>query len=207
MTDKLEEYRQLQKEWRDISTAQLSIANNILITISSGYLALIFDKNEIRKIKINTSNDFDWSLIFYCGSIFLTLIAILLGLLVLLNRLYDFRISRHIALTRKRFLEKHKEPIEPSSIGEISFFDILVEQKNLFFKNIDFIPVEEIEKFKENKNQFTKRFNRLRRQAKVFGITSHKWTKFQVVSLLISLTLYIIYILNSREVIPAAHMP
>ena len=207
MIDKLEEYQQRQKEWRDISTEQLSIANNILITISSGYLALIFNKIEIRKISINTSKDFDWPLIFYCGSMCLALIAILLGVLVLLNRLYDFRISRHIALTRKRFFEKHKEPIEPSSIGEISFFDILVEQKNLFFKNIDFIPVEEIAKFKEDKVQFNKRFNRLRRQAKVLGITSHKWTKFQVVSLLFSLTLYIIYVLNSREAIPAAHMP
>ena len=207
MTDKLDEYRERQKEWRDISTTQLSNANNILITISAGYLVLIFDKDEIRKISLNTSADLDWPLIFYCGSLCLTLIAIFLGVLVLLNRLYDFRISRHIALTCKRVFDKYKEPLSASSTGEVSFIDILEAQKNLFFKQIDFIQVEEIDKYKENTDQFTERFDRLRRQAKVFGTTSHKWTKFQVTSLLVSLTLYVIYILNSPEAIPAAHMP
>ena len=207
MTDKLDEYRERQREWRDISTTQLSNANNILITISAGYLVLIFDKTEIRKININTSFDFDWPLIFYCGALCLTLIAIFLGILVLLNRLYDFRISRHIALTRQRVFDKHKEPLSASSTEEVSFVDILKAQKNLFFKDIDFISVEEIEKFKETKDEFAKRFDQLRRQAKVFGITSHKWTKFQTVSLLFSLFLYIIYILKSTGAVSTAHMP
>ena len=111
MLDKLKEYNQRQKEWRDISTTQLSIANNILITISSGYLALIFDKNELRRIHIDLDIDFDWALIFYLSSILLTLVAILLGVLVLFTRLHDFRISRNIALTRQRVYKKHKKPL------------------------------------------------------------------------------------------------
>ena len=37
--EKLNEYKQRHKEWRDISVTQLSNTNNILLTLSSGLLA------------------------------------------------------------------------------------------------------------------------------------------------------------------------
>lgn len=59
MNDKLAEYTQRHKEWRDISTTQLSTANNILITISSGYLILIFDKAELIKLHFDINSNID----------------------------------------------------------------------------------------------------------------------------------------------------
>lgn len=192
MNEKLTEYSQRHKEWRDISTTQLSAANNILITISSGYLILIFEKARLSKLHFDISSNIDWSIFIYFVSILLTLFAIFLGVLVMINRLYDFRISRHLALTRKRIYKKYSEKLPESSLGAISKWNIVIEQLNIIFKKIDFISLDEIESFKENKVAFESKFNRLRRQSKVIGSIPHKWTKFQILLLLFSLTLYLI---------------
>lgn len=187
---KLNEYLQRQKEWRDISTQQLSLANNILITIAAGYLVLIFDKSELRKIEINFNSSIDWSILLYSLSILLATSAIFLGVMVMINRLYDFRISRHIALTRKRVYKKHTEVLSESALGAISTWDIISGQFNVMFKKIEFITIDEIDSFEANKESFNSKFNLLRRQSKVIGSTPHKWTKIQILLMLVSLITY-----------------
>lgn len=196
MNDKLAEYTQRHKEWRDISTTQLSAANNILVTISSGYLILIFEKARLSEFHIDINSNIDWGISIYFVSVLLTIFAIFLGVLVMINRLYDFRISRHIALTRKRIYKKYSEKLPESSLGIISKWNILNEQLNIIFKKIDFISLDEIESFKANKVAFENKFNRLRRQSKVIGSIPHKWTKFQILLLLLSLTLYLISVVG-----------
>lgn len=194
--EKLNEYLQRQKEWRDISTKQLSSANNILITIASGYLVLIFDKSDLTKIKINFSASIDWIILLYLVSVLLAIAAIFLGVMVMINRLYDFRISRHIALTRKRLYKKYSKMLPESTLGAISGCDILIEQINIIFKKIGFITVDDIDSFEGNRKSFIVKFNRLRRQSKVIGSTSHKWTKIQILLLLLSLLAYTCYIIQ-----------
>lgn len=191
------EYSQRQKDWRDISSNQLSLANNILLTIASGYLVLIFDKKELSKVEINFNSNIDWQILFYFSSVLLTVIAIILGILILINRLYDFRISRHIVLTRKRVYKKHGEKLPESSLGSISIKDIICEEWSILFKKIDFITIDDVKDFKDKKDLFNKRFNRLRRQSLVIGSTPHKWTKFQIFLLLSSLVSYMTYIIKN----------
>jgi len=196
MNEKLTEYTQRHKEWRDISTSQLSAANNILITISSGYLILIFDKAQLSKLHVDINSNIDWNISLYLFSVLLTIVAIFLGVLVMINRLYDFRISRHIALTRKRIYKKHSQKLPESSLGTISKWNIVIEQLNIIFKKIEFISLDDIDSFKANEVSFDNKFNRLRRQSKVIGSIPHKWTKFQILILLFSLTLYLVYVVR-----------
>lgn len=193
---KLNEYLQRQKEWRDISTQQLSFSNNILITIAAGYLVLIFDKSELRKVEINLNSSIDWPILLYFVSVLLAIAAILLGVMVMINRLYDFRISRHIALTRKRVYKKHTEVLSESTLGAISSWDIITGQFNIMFKKIEFIAIDEIDSFEANKESISTKFNLLRRQSKVIGSTSHKWTKIQILLMLVSLIIYTCYIIG-----------
>jgi len=196
-TTEIIEYSQRQKDWRDISSNQLSLANNILITIASGYLVLIFDKKELSKVEISLDSNVDWQILFYFSSVVLTIIAIIVGILILINRLYDFRISRHIVLTRKRVYQKYNEKLPESSLGSISIIDIICEEWNILFKKIDFITSDDVKQFKDDKDSFKKRFNRLRRQSLVIGSTPHKWTKFQIFLLLSSLVIYMTYIIRN----------
>ena len=114
----------------------------------------------------------------------------------MISRLYDFRISRHIALTRKRVYKKHTEVLSESDLGAISSWDIISGQFNVMFKKIEFITIENVDSFEANKESFNSKFNLLRRQSKVIGSTSHKWTKIQILFMLVSLTTYTWYIIG-----------
>lgn len=182
--NKLNEYKQRHKEWRDISVTQLSNVNNILITLSTGLLALGLKPNE------NTGISYSEKIFF----IFLT-ISICYGIAVLFSRLYDFRISRHIALSRQRFYEKHinkdyKERILPDNdLGEFNCCDRITTFLQILLCKIDFINKDEVKTkpIREIKN----RFNELRKKAKILGQATWIWTKYQVLFFLSSAIIYL----------------
>jgi len=147
-------------------------------------------------LHVDINSNIDWNISLYLFSVLLTIVAIFLGVLVMINRLYDFRISRHIALTRKRIYKKHSQKLPESSLGTISKWNIVIEQLNIIFKKIEFISLDDIDSFKANEVSFDNKFNRLRRQSKVIGSIPHKWTKFQILILLFSLTLYLVYVVR-----------
>jgi len=124
---RLKEYQQRQKDWRDISTNQFSVVNNILITLSAGYLALAFDKSKLEGLYVNVDAKIDCALTFYLLTLLLIILSIIMGVSVMFSRLYDTRISRHIALTRQRVYKKHKKalPDSDSEFGSIYFWDRL----------------------------------------------------------------------------------
>jgi hypothetical protein len=195
MTDTLEEYKQRHKDWRDISTKQLSLANNILITISAGYLALIFDKAELKKVYFDFDHEIEFALLFYCLTMTLIILSIIIGVAIMLNRLYDFRISRHLALTRKRIYVVYGEKIPASSTGAISLQETIAEQFKTLFIKIDFITTEDVDGYKGNKSIFESKFSALRRKSKVLGTLTHKLTKLQIALLLLSLGTYLASVL------------
>ncbi len=50
MEDKINEYKERHKNWRDISIIQSSNANNILLTLSAGLSVLWFDAKNFTNI-------------------------------------------------------------------------------------------------------------------------------------------------------------
>lgn len=198
MTDKLQEYKNRQKEWRDISVTQLSNTNNILLTLSSGLLAFCIDKEKAFKFHIDLSQRVDWLATTYWISIFLLGLSIAYGIGVLFSRLYDFRISRHIALTRQRFYkvyetdDTHKKELSYDDLGDFSCTDRIIALGQILFCKLPFITLDEIKKITDQK-KFDEKFERLRRTADILGTASWRWTKIQVSLFLISGLTYLIH--------------
>jgi hypothetical protein len=191
MTDEMTDYSQRQKDWRDISSNQLSLTNNILVTTSTGYFVLVFDREILSQITIDFAADIDWPRLFYIGSFILIFASIPYGLSVMFCRLYDFRISRHLALTRQRILKAHSERLPHTDVGSISWGDRVNQFLRVLFVRIDFISQADIDSYKDNRTNFKRRFNSLRRQAEILGRSTWKWTKIQVLLLVLSVVLYV----------------
>ena len=103
---KLDELHERYKDFRNYSINHLTNTTYILITLASGLFALIFNTNNIPKFNFNYIPNFIfWFSLFLLGS------SIISGIFIHLTRAYDFRISRNIAQTRKRFYEKFKKDI------------------------------------------------------------------------------------------------
>lgn len=148
MTDKLDEYKTRQQQWRDISLTQLSNTNNILLTLTAGLLVLILEKTTTPKIYFNISNPIALKPTLFILTLSLLGISLCYGIGVLFTRLYDFRISRHIALTRQRTYHKHKEKglLPDTDLGDLNFCHRINALKNIIFCKLKFITKTEIEK-------------------------------------------------------------
>lgn len=187
---KLEEYKESQKEWRDISVNQLSNANNILLTFSSALLVFVLDKSKSNVIYLNSSQNFDWEILTYWTSVFLLSLSVLYGFCVLITRLYDARISRHIVLTRQRFFEKNQnEELPRNDFHDFNFGDRIIVLWKVIFCKLPFIKLEKI----SNGNDIIEDFQSLRKISKVLGTATWKWTKIQFGLFLLSGFIYLIF--------------
>lgn len=193
MTDKLKEYKDRHKDWRDISISQLSTANNILLTLSSGLLVFCIDKNKVGRIHIDISQTINWQLTTYWFSVILLGLSILYGIGVLLSRLYDFRISRHIALTRQRFYKASDGKELPyDDFGSFKTDDRIKALFRIVFCKLPFINSTGIKGLMEN-DKLKNDFQYLRKTADILGSTTWKWTKIQVGLFLVSGVVYLIH--------------
>lgn len=189
------DYKQSQKEWRDISVTQLSNTNNVLITLSSGLLAFIMDKSEKNQFIINFSHKINYETSTYWCSVFILGISICYGISVLLTRLYDFRISRHIILTRQRFYKSyindtnHTKELSRSDLGKFNRKDRVSIFCSIIFCKLPRIEITRI----DNKENIDDDFKKLRIMSKVLGTATWRWTKIQVFLFLLSGFIYLIH--------------
>lgn len=160
MTDKLQELKQRQKEWRDITVTQLSNTNNILITLASGLFVFCIGNAKTPTFHIEFSQSIDWLAATYWASIFLLGLSIAFGICVLLTRLYDFRISRHIALTRQRFYRAYekntnnnKKELPYDDLGDFSCIDRVSVLVQILFCKLPCLTPDRLEK-RQNGRRF-----------------------------------------------------
>lgn len=188
MDNKLNEYKQRQRDWRNISIAQLSNANNILLTLSTGLLVFAIG-NRKEKIQFGFSTSINWADTLFMVSIIFMCASILYGTAVLFCRLYDFRISRHMALTRQRFYTERK--------GNGLLSDNFQEDPNcakritVFWETL-FCKIGFIQEAKSNNyNYINEKFSALGKRTAVLGNASWIWIKYQVLFFLLSALLYL----------------
>lgn len=198
--NKLNEYKQRHREWRDISVTQLSNTNNILLTLASGLLVFSFDKNKVLPIHLCSSNKIDWPVFTYAASVILMFFSIAYGIAVLVSRIYDFRISRNLALTRQRFYKndiqktirnKNSGTLPDNDLGKFYAFDRMRELKQIAFKEPLLISTKEIDEL--SKIDLKRKFQNLRRISKILGSASWIWTKYQIWCFALSGLIYVIY--------------
>lgn len=196
MIKPLKEYKKRQEEWRNISTTQFSTTNNVLTSLVAGLFVIILDKSKLRRLKIDFESTIEWPLTCYYFALSLALFSIIYGVLVMLSRLYDFRISRNIALTRLRIYKKYKRklPSLDKELNSIKTTDIIKLFCRILFSKINYLSSPDINTFEGNQNEFKKNFNQLRRQSRVLGSASWRLTKIQIGLALLALVTYLFHL-------------
>lgn len=196
MVDKLQEYKDRQKEYRNISILQLSTVNNVLLTLSSGLFVFCIDKKKTTEIHFNFCHSINWQVTTYWSSVLILGASIFFGLGVLFSRLYDFRISRHISLTRLRFYKEHKDAdkkeLPYNDFGKFKTSDRVLALFNCIFCELPFINSDNAKNILENDKLKTD-FQNLRRTADILGSITWKWMKIQIGLFLVSGIIYLLH--------------
>lgn len=202
MTDKENNYIERLRHWQDQAINQLSTANNFMLTISIGLLAFCFDKSVFFQMKFCLcSCEIDWSLTLHFFALLFLTIAIMYGMAGLVTRLYDFRITRNIALTRQRFYTENEKRITDENpkaallpAPEFSYPNFW-KRVNAIFKVI-FIEIELLTKaesleVKTNEHTLNK-FNSLREFSFTLGTISWRFPRFQAFFFALATILYVL---------------
>ena len=102
----LNKYEERLRFWTEQSLNQVGYSLNVFLSIELAFLAyLISQRNDFPKLHIDFNESISWKLVSYYTIIVLLFIAILICSSAILTRLYDLRITRHLAIVRKRCLK------------------------------------------------------------------------------------------------------
>ena len=202
MTDKEINYIERHRHWQDQAINQLSSANNFMLTISIGLLAFCFDKSVFSKMKFCLcSCKIDWSLTLHFFALLFLTISIMYGMAVLVTRLYDFRITRNISLTRQRFYTENEKRITDENpnatvLPATEFpYPSFRKRMNAIFKvifiEIDLLTKTESLEVKTNEHTLNK-FNSLREFSFTLGTISWRFPRFQALFFGLATLLYVL---------------
>lgn len=184
-SEKLQEYIDRNNLFTDRAITQLGYSINLFTTIGITMLGFIINqRDKFPHLSFNCDSEFSLMLLFFVVGTISTIISIGFGFASVLSRLVDFRITRHLALTRKRFLTKNKEEVlnKNRALGLIpsKIIDISNERSYPIFKkhvlgNSDFILEDD---FTESK--VISKFEKLRKESKILGKVTWKYHSLQI---------------------------
>ena len=171
----------LNSDWRNITINQLSFTNNLILTLSTGFLIYCLDKITPNKVVNNFHQ------LFLIISFISLTISVLYGFSVMFSRLYDFRISRNIAFVRSR-----SKDLPYNVYANIDFKLRIKALCRILFCKLELIDKDNSTKIKNDSVLFEK-FEDLRKLSKILSISTWIWIKYQALFLVIG---FIFYILN-----------
>lgn len=194
--DLLNEYENRYVRWTQMSSSQLSFYNNLLLTLGVGFLSFAYKSVSLHKIKFSLKSP-DMSLTFYVMSLILTAISVLLGFLVNISRLYDFRLTRHINLVRKRTLEHSGEKLDERTPERYSYWKVFFLIFQVGLDKYPHITIEQCKKLgeiidKEKQGKFHEDFRTLRNLAYNFGRFTWKNTFWQTILFALAIACYMV---------------
>lgn len=192
----LKEYQERSIRWAEQFRAQLSFYNNLLLTLSIGYLSFTYKPKAFENLHWTLSDEkTDFSLTFTVSSIWLVALTILLGLLLAINRLQDFKITKHINEVRKWMYEYSDRKMDQQSPAKFIWNKRLL----LSFQTYPLIILEDCLNFntasQENKDQLKHKFRSLRNIAYNLGLNTWTLTIIQTVAFGLSVCCYLIGII------------
>ena len=183
---KTKSLRERHSAWRDIAVTQLSNANNTILGFSTGFIIFCLDEFDTIGFDLNISSEFEKSKLFFGFCLFSLLLSILYGISVLISRLYDFRITRHINLTRIR----SKKELDYDEFDKTNMCNRINALFQIIFKEIPFISRVKAQVL-ELKDEG---FNKLRKLSFVLGEATWVWLKFQVIYFLLGCLFFVLYL-------------
>lgn len=179
------EYHERNIRWTQTALNQLSFFNNLLLSLSVGFLAFCFEY-EFFKNLTPSLKDIAWSKSFLIVSIILIVLSIIIGLIISVSRLKDFRITRAINQIRQRTYEHSDELLDESTPEKYK----RIKRTFILFKKPPEITIEECKKYNEHTN-FDFRFRELRNIAHNLGINSWNYTGYQAILFGFSIIFYL----------------
>ncbi|GEM_PF-1183220 len=191
---KIEEYRMVlqnaKSTYRDIAITQLSIANNLLLTLAIGFLTFNFDTS--KKVLIDLKSSIDWNICFYILFVISGVVSIICGIAVIFSRLYDFKITRYIIKIRLRILNKYGIKLEYNNYPSPFLKEELITLFTVFFKKTKPIHNKFVNNYQIHKVEFNQEFEKFRKLSAVLGKISIHFTKLQALFLIISILAFVI---------------
>ena len=191
----IEEYRQRNIRWTSESLKQLSFYNNLLLTLSVGFLSLSFNPNHINGLRFSITN-IDWSFTFFIISLISIILSILTGLLLAICRLQDFRLTRKVNQIRQRMFEHATVKLNEDTPGKFGFWRRL----KLPFQDYPNVTMEECKNYKnlelKEKETIKFKFRELRNIAHNLGLNTWENTKLQTLYFGLSVFLYLLSLLT-----------
>lgn len=188
--ENIEDYKSRHIRWQDYALTQLGYTNNIIITIAIAFFAYSIDKTYLSKFSFH--GEFDLKMFFYVFSILFILLSIIFGALTSLSRLYDFKITRNIALTRQRFCnhckDNHKS-LPGYDFPRPCFCSLFCSLTRILFCHIELMTTNDIKTLLET-SALTEKYNRLRKLSHILGILTWKLIKLQFLCLILSFVFY-----------------
>ncbi|ALM47831.1 hypothetical protein AMR72_02300 [Flavobacterium psychrophilum] len=195
ITTKINEYREREIRWTDNSLSQLSFFNSLLLTLGVGFLSFSYENFFKEKTSFSICN-LDWNLTFTAISIFFIFLSIYYGLIVSINRLYSFRITRYINRTRHLIMKHSGLPMPEGTTKEFNkvrklflTFEVMIGYPKITFEQC------KTYKILDNKEEVKSNFNELRNIAHNLGINTWRNTNYQIVTFFLSVFFYILSIL------------
>lgn len=139
---------------------------------------------------------------FYSLSLFFVVLSLFTGTLVLIVRLYNFRLQRHITLVRQRFYKQNRDKITTknrnaallpqSDFNYPNFSKRIIAVLKIIFVKIEFLKKSEMTVLKTDFP--LSKFNNIKEHSFRLGVVSWKWTKLQGLYFLVGVILYGIYL-------------
>jgi hypothetical protein len=173
MKSELQNYDERLIRWQGVYINQLSITNNFLQVTSIGLLAYFIKNACSLKIEI--------SCLFI--AIFFAFISTVAGALVLVSRLYDFRITSIIIRLRKEY----DSPLKVSKFNRPTCRKQIIAVVTILFCDLNPPPIPSKN---ESKIEFIKKFHELRELSHTLGTITLRLTKIQIGLIILSVFLY-----------------
>lgn len=191
--EKLKVYHEREVRWAENALSQLSFFNNLLLTLAVGFLSFAYKDIGLKNIHFSCC-EINWSITFKAISLVFIGWSILLGLLVALNRLLDFRLTRKIAQIRRRVYKyasgtmlSEKTPTKFNCIRKLFLpFEVLCSHPN--------ITMEQCKNYKEEMSGI---FIDLRNIAHNLGLNAWRQIIFQILCFGLSILFYVLGIITS----------
>lgn len=141
--------------WIDKAVGQFGATTNLFFVISAGFLAYLIERNCIEHTIRNLNQSAN---AVYALSILFSLFSVVLGILCVMSRLYDLRLTRHKVWIRKKTFQRHGKTLKDNHLN-IEGYSFLYRFKNFYssvFNKYYIIDDNDIEDFKALKEKFSK---------------------------------------------------
>ncbi len=187
----IEEYRERNIRWTDESLKQLSLYNNLLLTLSVGFLSFAYELNDFKGIYF-TCAYLDLFITFWVVSLILIVFSILTGLVLVMNRLQDFRLTRKINQIRQRMLEHSGVKLDEKTPDKFDFW----RRVTLIFQNYPIVTIEDCKNYtdaeEKEKDRIKFNFREIRNISHNLGLNTWRNTKLQTLYFALSMLAFLI---------------